>query len=82
MKVREQLGSGYSPTATNFASETGYGYLEAIVIVDPAKTKQIEDVIIDVAADLSAHGATQDELERAKKPKLTAERSERTNKPG
>ncbi|MFZ1055781.1 MAG: insulinase family protein, partial [Opitutaceae bacterium] len=34
-----------------------------------------------VAADLSAHGATQDELERAKKPKLTAEReSERTNK--
>ena len=83
VKVREQLGSSYSPTATSFASDVfpGYGYLEAIVIVDPAKTKQIEDVIIDVAADLSAHGATQDELERAKKPKLTAEReSERTNK--
>jgi zinc protease len=83
VKVREQLGSSYSPTATSFASDVfpGYGYLEAIVIVDPAKIKQIEDVIIDVAADLSAHGATQDELERAKKPKLTAEReSERTNK--
>jgi len=82
VKVREQLGSTYSPSVGSFASDIfpGYGYLEAVVIVDPTKTKQIEDVVVSVAADMAANGITPDELDRAKNPKLTAMReSERTN---
>ena len=82
VKVREQLGSTYSPNVASLPSDIfpGYGYMEAAVIVDPAKVKQIQDVVISVAADMSANGITQDELERAKNPKLTAVReSERTN---
>ncbi len=82
VKVREQLGSTYSPSVASFASDVfpGYGYLEAVVIVDPAKNKQIEDVVVSVAADMCANGITPDELDRSKNPKLTAMRdSERTN---
>jgi zinc protease len=82
VKIREQLGSTYSPNVGSFASDIfpGYGYLEAAVIVDPAKVKQIQDVVIAVAGDMNANGVTQDELDRAKNPKLTALReSERTN---
>jgi zinc protease len=82
VKVREQLGSTYSPNVGSFASDIfpGYGYLEAAVIVEPAKTKQIQDVVVAVGADMSENGVTQDELDRAKNPKLTALReSERTN---
>jgi len=82
VKVREQLGSTYAPNVASLPSDIfpGYGYMEAAVIVDPAKTKQIEDVVLSVAGDLSSGGVTQDELDRAKNPKLTAVReSERTN---
>jgi zinc protease len=82
VKVREQLGSTYSPMVGSSASDVfpGYGYLAAMVIVDPSKTLMIQDVVIGVAADLCANGATQDELDRAKNPALTAIReSERTN---
>ncbi len=82
VKVREQLGSTYSPNVASLPSDIfpGYGYMEAVVIVEPAKVKQIEDVVVSVAADMSANGITQDELDRAKNPKLTALReSERTN---
>jgi zinc protease len=58
----------------------GYGYIAATVVIDPAKTQQIEDVVVAVAADISANGATQDELDRAKNPVMTAIReTERTN---
>ena len=82
VKVREQLGGTYAPNVASLPSDVfpGYGYIEAAVIVDPAKTKLIEDVVASVAGDLCANGVTQDELDRAKNPKLTALReSERTN---
>ncbi len=82
VKVREQLGSTYSPNVASLPSDAfpGYGYMEAAVIVDPAKTKQIEEVVVSVADDMSKNGITQDELDRSKNPKLTALReSERTN---
>ena len=50
------------------------------VAVEPAKAKEIEDAVVAVAADLSANGATQDELDRTKNPTLTSLREkERTN---
>jgi zinc protease len=82
VKVREQLGSTYSPTVGCTASDIfpGYGYFAAIVIVEPAKAKQIQDVVVGVAADICTNGVTPDELDRAKNPIMTSIReSERTN---
>ena len=83
VKVREQLGSTYSPTVASSASDVfpGFGYIVAILEVDPAKAKEIEKVVVEVAGDLSAKGATQDEFDRAKNPVLTSVlETERTNR--
>jgi zinc protease len=83
VKIREQMGSTYAPSAGSSASDIfpGYGYIAAIVELDPKRTKEIQDVVIEVASDLQANGATQDELDRAKNPTLTSIReTERTNK--
>ncbi len=82
VKIREQLGGAYSPEAESEPSDTftGYGYLVAEVIVDPKRAEEIRQSVLALAADLAAHGATPDELKRAKQPVLTALReSARTN---
>jgi zinc protease len=82
VKIREQMGSTYAPNAASSASDIlpGYGYLAAIVIAEPSKAKQVQDATLAVAADLNAHGATQDELDRAKNPLITQiTETERTN---
>jgi zinc protease len=82
VKVREQMGSTYSPSAGSSASDIfpGYGYVSALVEVDPAKAREIQNAVVSVAADLQANGVTQDELDRAKNPALKhIEESERTN---
>jgi zinc protease len=82
VKVREQLGSTYAPTVASSAGDVfpGYGYMVAVVEVDPAKAQEISRVVVDVAGDLSAKGVTPDELDRAKNPIQTAIlETERTN---
>jgi zinc protease len=82
VRVREQLGSTYAPNVASTASDIfpGYGYISANVVVDPAKAQEIEAAVTSVSADLSANGATQDEIDRAKNPALTAIReTERKN---
>jgi zinc protease len=83
VKIREQMGSTYAPSASSSASDIfpGYGYISAIVELDPKRAKEIQDVVVDVATDLQVNGVTQDELDRAKNPALTSIReTERTNK--
>ncbi|MEN3367874.1 MAG: zinc protease [Verrucomicrobiota bacterium] len=82
VKVREEIGSSYSPRADNLASDTfpGYGYIVANIEVDPAMTGQISEVVIKLADDLAKNGVTDDELNRARLPLLTSFReSLRTN---
>jgi zinc protease len=82
VKLREQMGSSYSPNAASSASDVipGYGYFAAIVIAEPARAKEVQDAVVAVAADINANGVTQDELERAKNPLLTQVKdTERTN---
>jgi zinc protease len=82
VKVREQLGGTYSPTVASSAGDVfpGFGYLVAVVEVDPARAKEIAKAVIEVAGDLNAKGVTQDELDRAKNPIQTAIlETERTN---
>ena len=72
VKVREQLGDTYTPSAGSMASEAypGYGYLHAQITTDPAKVDAIAAVMKTLADDLSVHGITLDELARAKEPAL------------
>jgi len=82
LKVREELGGAYSPGAGNLSSDTyhGYGYMNANVTVDPERAAEIAGVVTEIAADLAAHGVTDDELDRARQPVLTSIReTARTN---
>jgi zinc protease len=82
VKVREEIGATYSPRAGSNASETspGYGYVSASVDVDPAMAPKIADLVISVADDLARKGVTEEELDRARRPMLTAiQESIRTN---
>jgi zinc protease len=74
VKVREELGGSYSPNARSFTSDTfpGYGYISASVDVEPAMAEKISATVVALANDLAEHGATEDELNRAKQPLLTA----------
>jgi zinc protease len=82
VKVREQLGSAYSPEIVTVASDVfpGYGYYGALIEVDPAKAHEIQDVVVAVAAELASGGTNLDEITRAKNPILShISESERTN---
>ena len=82
VRIREQLGGSYSPEAASEPSDTykGYGMMLAEVIVAPDRAAEIQQSIVDVAADLATHGVTVDQLDRARLPALTALReSARTN---
>jgi zinc protease len=82
LRIREQLGGAYSPEAFSEPSDTftGYGMIAAEVLVAPERADEIVRAVRQVAADLCAGGVTPDELERARKPALTAiHESARTN---
>jgi len=82
-KARDQLGGAASPSVASSASDTfpGYGYMVAIVQVDPPRAKRIQDLVVSVAGDLASIGVTQDELDRVKNPLLTSVlETERTNR--
>ena len=73
VKVREEMGSTYSPRAGSNASDTfpGYGYFTASVDVDPAAAAKMSELVISLADDLAENGVTADELNRARQPLLT-----------
>ena len=82
VKIREQLGGAYSPEAASEPSDTftGYGLQLVEILVAPERAPEIVRSVLAIAADLQKNGVTADELERAKKPVLTALReSARTN---
>ena len=82
VKVREEIGATYSPRAGSNATDVfpGYGYFSANVDVDPPMAAKIAEVVAAAADDLARNGVTEEELNRAKQPMLTAiEESMRTN---
>jgi zinc protease len=82
VKVREEIGGAYSPGAGSSPSDTyrNYGYINAYIEVEPDQAEEIAQVTRELAADLATSGVTDDELQRAKQPVLTALReSARTN---
>ncbi|HEY5226864.1 MAG TPA: insulinase family protein, partial [Methylovirgula sp.] len=75
-RVNDQLrirdGVTYSPEAFFYGSKVfpGYGFLMAFSELSAAKMPLFFDVTASIAADLSAHPISADELDRARKPAL------------
>jgi len=76
LKVRQEIGGSYSPYAGNVASNVfpGYGYFQAVCVVDPSQAEQIVELIVEIGDDLARNGVTADELERARQPVMTSVR--------
>ncbi|HMR29396.1 MAG TPA: insulinase family protein [Geminicoccaceae bacterium] len=75
--VRVRAGATYSPEAYNDASLVipGYGVLGAILDVPAADAESLAALIRDTAAGIAKGGITEDELDRAKQPRLSRARS-------
>jgi len=73
VKLREEMGDTYSPSAGADLSVAypGYGYLKASAVVAPASVRAVADAIRTAGADLASHGVTEDEFHRAQAPLLT-----------
>jgi zinc protease len=81
IKVREELGESYSPSVASMMSDTwtGYGQMMAMMVANAKDTKELTDIAAKLGAELAAMGATDDELDRARKPLLTQLEEQRRN---
>ena len=81
-ELRTKEGITYTPGATTFASTTSkdYGYAYALAQIPPDKIADFYTVVDKVAADLAATPVSQDELERARGPRIEdIQREQQTN---
>lgn len=81
-ELREAQGVTYSPSVSyaHSLTWTGWGYLAASVEVPPAKLDGFFSDVTKIANDLKTKDVTDDELARAKKPRIDRlERSRVTN---
>ena len=71
-EIREKLGAAYSPQAGAGGSTAleDFGYLIALNTSTPEAIPQLTEVCVNLASQLAKEGATEDELERARKPLL------------
>lgn len=71
-ELREKQGATYSPNASSTASVTfkNWGYLGVSMEVPPEKLDGVVASIRQIAADLRTKPISDDELERAKKPRI------------
>jgi zinc protease len=70
--IREELGDAYSPQAVSQRSDAfeHYGFLAALVSVDPEKISIVAEKVKEIAAELNLGQISEDELNRAKEPIL------------
>ena len=79
--IREKSGSTYSPRATSYITETfGRGCVKAFVTTSTNKLEAVGEQILQLADDMATNGITQEELDRAVRPLISAlEKSRVTN---
>lgn len=73
LEIREKLGSTYDPSATVWNGETlrDDGYLMVALSATPADALKLARRMRELAADLAAHGLTEEELEAVRQPILS-----------
>ena len=70
-KLREELGSTYSPNARFSASRVfNTATLSTTSVATSEETDLLQTHMLEIASDIASNGATQDELDRALKPIL------------
>ncbi len=71
-EIREQLGATYDPAAEIFSGDTlrDDGYLLIEFSLNPADAPRLAQRIVDIAADLAAHGVSEEELQAVVQPRL------------
>ena len=79
--IREQSGNTYAPYASSYITETfGRGCVKAYVTTSSDKAEAVGEQIVRLADDMANKGITQEELDRAVKPLISAlEKSRVTN---
>lgn len=79
VRIREELGDAYSPTARRFASEAyaNFGYLMAQVGVAPEKADEARAAVLGIAKDLAANGVSAELLERVRAPMVQSMATQR-----
>jgi zinc protease len=80
--IREKLAASYSPNVASFNSRTyqDYGYIISQMLVKPGSEDMIIEEILKISNQLQKDGVTDEELDQAKDPLLTALRERtRTN---
>lgn len=72
IKVREELGEAYSPSAYAIASDTypDYGYLAALIPTEAGGAEALLPVLEEIAESVVLEGISKDEFERAMAPQL------------
>ena len=78
-QARDRLGLVYSPQTRSVASDIfpGYGYMLASLDVAPHRLREVAELVVSIAGGLAKYGITQDQLDRARRPALTAARDAR-----
>ena len=71
--IREQSGNTYAPYASSYITETfGRGCVKAYVTTSSNKLEAVGTQIVRLADDMANNGITQEELDRAVKPLISA----------
>lgn len=70
IKVRQELGATYTPQVVLYTADAypDYGYIAAVLIVDPKQVAEIGPVVTKIGDDLASGSISDDELNRALKP--------------
>jgi zinc protease len=72
-KIREELGATYSPEVGTYkmnATYTNAGWMLGLLTCEVQDVEKLSRLVRDIARQLAAEGATEDEVERARKPLL------------
>lgn len=72
IKLREEMGDSYSPTASTDLSQTykDVGFIIASSSAKPKEVTKISKAIIEIGKELASKGISKDELDRALTPRL------------
>jgi len=74
LAIRENLGASYTAYATSNPSDDAfdYGILSGLSYCSPEDSEMVGNLIIEIAANLTENGASQDEIDRALEPTLVS----------
>ena len=73
-KIRQELGATYTPEVIRYTSDAypDYGYLAALMTVDPKRLGEIGPLVAKIGGELAAGPIGDDEFQRAIKPELSS----------